>query len=393
MGVLDAPATPFGALLVAEYTVLWATAVAGGYRDVLSGRFATGSRRAQIRVTGNNWYTDTTQRVYFAIYDATTGTFLRVIPVDATANAKYPLPPIEAEIAPNTPEHDYRFQVFQSTGGAGFFIESGLGYAKMRAEGGGAGASRGYSVAMRYDHAQYPGEWIADLAPVDYARDATIRGLIIDHGAAQDAFLAMTRSAAGSALDLHGQYALVCELARNFPMVVPDLGGGQTWGNDTAINAVGQARTFLHGAGGAKAGKDVLVGVSMGFLAAMNYARAFPGNVAGVVGILPVSDLNDIVTNNRGGFAGNVHAAYGGTYVEAVHGLTHNPTNYAATITVPVRLYYAINDTIVIPSTVTGLAAAIPGATATSLGALGHTEDAIAAVSPATIAGIVRGFA
>jgi hypothetical protein len=129
----------------------------------------------------------------------------------------------------------------------------------------------------------------------------------------------------------------------------------------------------------------------------MNYARANPTHVAGVIGIIPGADLNDIHANNRpvGGsenFTARINTAYGGAYIEAVHGPTHNPTNYAATMAgLPVQMWYASNDDIVLPETVTRLASLIgPSAEAINVGPLYHSDLVSAAVDPNYVARFLR---
>lgn len=256
--------------------------------------------------------------------------------------------------------------------------------------------AKGYYLSIRYDTAQggVAGEWMADMAPSSYRRDGTVRGVVYCHGAGQDAFVPMSRLASGPVGTLFGQQPLICELARNFPVACCDLGGSQTWSSDAAINAVTAAVAWLKdpAKGGAKTDKVYLVGVSMGNLAAMGWARTHVADVAAICSLIPVSDLNDIVANNRGGFAGNVNAALGHVYNEGADGPTRNPTNYGAALAgIPTRLYYAGSDTVVIPSTVTGLATVIgSSATAVSAGALPHGESAIAAIDPTLVTAFLR---
>lgn len=196
-----------------------------------------------------------------------------------------------------------------------------------------------------------------------------VRGVIYCHGANGDAASCRDYAAIG---ELH----LVNALAAVFPVLSVDAGGPTAFGNDTAIARVDDAVTYLQGTRGAKSGTVLLVGASMGGFTVLNYTRAHPSKVGAVVAVNPGIDLNDIVVNNRAGLASAVDAAYG-TYVEATQGATHNPATYAATMTVPTRIFYASDDTVVIPSTVTAYAAAAQNVTAVSVGALGHTQAAI----------------
>ena len=196
-----------------------------------------------------------------------------------------------------------------------------------------------------------------------------VRGVVYLHGANA------TAMSCRDYLNI-GELHLINALAEAFPVLSVEAGGLTPWGNSTAVARVGDAVTYLQGTRGAKAGTVLLVGASMGAVTALNYARANPTLVGAVVGLIPALDLDDIVTNNRGGGAASVNTAYG-TYNEGTHGATYNPATYASTFTIPTRLYYASDDTTCIPSTITVFDAACASATAVSVGALGHTQAAI----------------
>lgn len=215
--------------------------------------------------------------------------------------------------------------------------------------------------------------------------DGTIRGVIFCHGVNSDATAAWTPATNPNLMDLMAQIA-----EAGYPVLSVDAGGAATWGNDTAIARVGTARTYLQGAAvGAKAGKVLLIGVSMGALNCFAYAGANAVNVAALVGFIPVSDLTDMRANNRGGYQASIDTAYGGTYSEGSFGATHNPQTMAAAgkfAAVPTRLFYASDDTTVVPATVTTLASTIgAGATATNVGAVGHTDAAVGGASVSSI--------
>lgn len=169
-----------------------------------------------------------------------------------------------------------------------------------------------------------------------------------------------------------------------YPCFAPNA-DGNTWGNDTALTRIGEAKTYLQTTLGCLSGAVILLGVSMGAGAMMAWARANKVSVAAMVGILPVSDLQDIVTNNRGGLASNVNAAYSGGYSNASYGSTHNPAVFASQLAgIPTQLWYATDDTVVLPSTITSVAL---GITDVDLHAVtgGHTDAALGAVDAATV--------
>lgn len=198
---------------------------------------------------------------------------------------------------------------------------------------------------------------------------AGVRGVLYFHGAGGSATNCRDYANIG---ELH----LINALAEVFPVLSIDAGGTQNWGNATGVARAGDGRTHLQGTRAAKAGTVLVVGASMGAVTALNYAKANPTHVAAVVGLIPCVDLNDMVTNDRGGLASNINTAYS-TYSEATHGPTSNPANYAASLSVPTQLYYASDDTTAIPGAVTAFDTACASATAISVGALGHTQAAI----------------
>lgn len=213
-----------------------------------------------------------------------------------------------------------------------------------------------------------------------------IRGVIFCHGLNADATAPRDYAAIG---ELH----LVNAIAEVFPVLSIDAGGTAAMGNATAVARVGDAVTYAQGTLGWKAGTVLLVGASMGTFSVLNYAKANPSKVGAVVCVNSAIDLNDIVVNNRGGYAATVNTAYGGTYNNGTQGPTCNPASYAASYSTPTRLFYSSDDTIAIPSTITAFAAAATNVTATNVGALGHTEAAIDAASRDTILAFLSQYA
>lgn len=170
-----------------------------------------------------------------------------------------------------------------------------------------------------------------------------------------------------------GQSLLLHALAQNYLVVAADLGGDQ-WGNDTHLSRIDDALEFAASRGAV--GSPVLVGASMGVLGALGYARANPGTVTAVAGIIPALDLADLYGR---GFATLIDAAYPGGYDDAIDGPTRSPVQYAATLpdSLPVRLYTASDDPFTVPATADAFVAARPATIRTDVGALGHSETAI----------------
>jgi alpha-beta hydrolase superfamily lysophospholipase len=216
----------------------------------------------------------------------------------------------------------------------------------------------------------FAGEKSTALVPTDWKGDGTIPGVIYCHGYGEDGLIPTLPAQ-------NGQFSnLTALVAAGYPVLACDL-GGSLWGYDPFRARVDSAITYLQGTVGAKAGKVVVVGTSMGGLGALVYAANNPTKVSGVVGIGPTSDMQHVVSNNDGGLAAIVNAAYPGGYSDATYGATFNPQVLAAAgkFTMPVRLWIGSADTTVIPSTVTTLANTI-GANATiSYLSGGHAES------------------
>lgn len=178
------------------------------------------------------------------------------------------------------------------------------------------------------------------------------------------------------------------ELAQRIPMqrvpaIATDMGGSSTWGNDTAIAACGSTLTYLNTATKARTDRVVLVGLSMGALTVLNWARANPSKVAAIGLFLPAVNLADIHDNDRSGLASAIESAYGGAAGYAADGPSHDPANFTSSYTgMPIRIWYSTDDTTAVPSVVTAFGTAV-GATLTSMGNVGHSISSLDAVDAA----------
>lgn len=200
------------------------------------------------------------------------------------------------------------------------------------------------------------------------------RGLIYCHGSGDTAESITAKT---------GQRPLLDALAQEYAVIGADL-GLQAWGNDTHVARIIEARDYLSSQFGTS-GKVLLVGVSMGMLGALGYARLYPGNVQAVVGIIGAMDLADLLLR---GAATSINAAYPPAYDDATDGPTHSPVKYAASLdaSLPIRLYTASNDPTVVPTTADAFVAARPQTTRVDVGALGHSEASITAATAPAIA-------
>ncbi len=159
---------------------------------------------------------------------------------------------------------------------------------------------------------------------------------------------------------------------------------GDTWGNDTAMARIDAAKTYLQGTMGAKAGDIALMGGSMGGANVLNWCKRNLASVACAVGLVPVSDISDIHTNNRSSLAASINAAYGGSWSEATYGAARNPVTFAAAGDLAGLNYLAYggtSDSVCLPATVEAVVTSI-GGTATYTALAGTHDSALANVDP-----------
>lgn len=240
----------------------------------------------------------------------------------------------------------------------------------------------GYATRLRgvslYHASENSWVWV----PYNWAGDGTKRGVIYCHGAG---------STVGGGTDPAaepGQFAYIsAAAAAGYPVFMADF-GGNAWGNAALRALIADAKTYLQGTVGAKSGTVLMMGTSMGGLNCLSYAGNNLSSVAALAVVGPVSDVQDIVTNDRGGLASSVNAAYSGGYSNATYGATCNPTVMAANGnygSLPCKFWYGNSDAICVPSTITGLAASI-GASASAVQITGgHAESTWANVPPADV--------
>lgn len=157
-----------------------------------------------------------------------------------------------------------------------------------------------------------------------------------------------------------------------------DAGGNATFGNDVAIEAIGQAVAWSEAQG--RTGPFLFVGTSMGFMDLCAYLRTNQNNVAGLIGFTPGANLSGAVAENRQGLAAAAHAAYGGLYDPAVHGPTHNPIDFADELDFPIMTLCSSNDTLTTLADCAAFNAAAPNSIGIDLGPVGdHNQAAVTA--------------
>lgn len=221
------------------------------------------------------------------------------------------------------------------------------------------------------------------LGPVSYSGDLT--GVVFCHAQSHTADTMISPN--------NGRpqaWKLIRAISAVLPVIVSDQ-GLDNFANDTGLAAVSGCVTYMQSAASpvrAKSGKVLLVGVSMGFQLAAAWARANPTLVAGIAGILPAVDINDIYTRNWNNAVAIINAAYGGSYVQGTHGPTRDPLVFASQLNVPIKLWNADDDPGVTPARVAAFVAAAPQATSQSLGNIGG-HDTEASYTPALNNGVV----
>ena len=144
------------------------------------------------------------------------------------------------------------------------------------------------------------GETHAHAYRREYAFDNTYRGVILCHGGGTT-----EKYLAGTSADVVRdslRYVVLTDGAGTPPNRYTILGSKQSsgvapwelfsWGNANSSAMVGDALTYLQAAVAAKSGKVALIGHSMGFLVACNWARDHASSVAGIIGINPACDLS-----------------------------------------------------------------------------------------------------
>lgn len=146
----------------------------------------------------------------------------------------------------------------------------------------------------------------------------------------------------GDTYRVHGQ-ALN---ALGLPLISGAFGGPTHWGTDTAQARVDEAVGILGSAEfAAKTDKVVLLGISMGALLALNWARANPAKVACLALMYPVTDLAYMHDTAALGFTAEIEAAYGGAAGYQAALATHNPqANAAAYEGMPIKMWYSDAD-------------------------------------------------
>lgn len=213
------------------------------------------------------------------------------------------------------------------------------------------------------------------LFPPSYNMNDPRMGVLYLHGAAGNAQTINRRDTSPGEYDLvHGI------VSAGFPVCAIDAGGAFTWGSAAATAAVEAGRAYLQ-ASGAKAGKVAVCGTSMGGLTCLAYHRDFAANVACALGVIPVIDLEDVYQNDRGaqGFQTSIGGVWGTVAPASLPAGASPAQNVETYAGLKLRVYYSTTDGICLPQLTTAFCDAI-GEEHFSVGALGHSQEAVSAV-------------
>jgi pimeloyl-ACP methyl ester carboxylesterase len=161
---------------------------------------------------------------------------------------------------------------------------------------------------------------------------------------------------------------------RLFTVVAPTI-PMDACGNPAARTRIGEAISWSRANLGT-VGPAVLLGTSMGCTGVLNYAADNPTDVAVVVGFIPLIDLDGVRVANTTGLRSVIDAAYGVVYPAALPAGA-NPALRTSELDIPIQLWTASDDDVSLNAA--AFASAV-GADHRNVGALGHDNDAMAAV-------------
>lgn len=160
-----------------------------------------------------------------------------------------------------------------------------------------------------------------------------------------------------------------------------------TWGNTTGRNQTTDVANWLRNVHLATSDGLILIGASHGTTWAFNYAVANPGTVACIVALLPIADLTAVRDGDILGLRAGIDAAWGVSYPTPLPVASDPMQNTAALSSIPIQLWYAPDDPV---SVNIASFASSTGAELNSVGALGHSDAAIAAADISSIVSFIR---
>lgn len=148
--------------------------------------------------------------------------------------------------------------------------------------------------------------------------------------------------------DYNDRLAAIAALGH--PVLSADLGGGSTWGNDTAIARVNSLLTWANTNYGTRLDKVAIGGESMGSLLAFNWAWRNPAKVAALWVRAPLTAL-DALHDRNVSLAGAIEGAYGGLSGYNAALSTHDPAQNRTALRALgglTRVEYTLDDEVVL---------------------------------------------
>lgn len=230
-------------------------------------------------------------------------------------------------------------------------------------------ASGGTTVAMRGKFTRRDGQ-----APV----------IIYHHGNGGNGWESMQAA-------VFGQYNNIVALVEAGYLVVSGDYGGSLWGSPYNQNAIDEAIAWAQTIGG-RTGKVLMMGTSMGGLAALGFTGRYPAKVSAAIAVIPATNL---AASAADPLWPNINAAYAGGYSDPIYGLNHSPIVQAQAglfSTMPIRLWYGTTDTVIPPAYAQAFIAAVgPTCVATALVG-GHAESTSDMVVKAELVDFARTY-
>lgn len=155
------------------------------------------------------------------------------------------------------------------------------------------------------------------------------------------------------------------------------------WGNANSQTRTSNILTYARAQVSSirQSGKAALLGVSMGSVLALNYTLNNPATVACSVHILPCCDLTSIYQQNLQGLQSSVGNALGVVFPAALPGTADPVLNQSKGPFTPVRFYYASDDPICLPSSVTKYAQQMASISTVDVGTGGHSDATVGLVN------------
>lgn len=183
-----------------------------------------------------------------------------------------------------------------------------------------------------------------------------------------------------------------------------DMGGPQTFGNDTLLTAMEGHRDWLWSSGLCATDKLILAGASMGNLSSSRFAAAHPTQVAGIVAWIPGIDIEDMRTRDVLGTRSLINTAWGlpaGSYIGGAdqtpvpaRGKPLDPSNLALVNAIPTHLFYSSADTVTTSAAVDAYAAGRSNVTKhLASTTLDHSDAAVIAADVNTAVGFCQSIA